>query len=219
MVSMAFTQNASFGGMIGVMVIGIRRAMFSNEAGMGNAAIVHAASKTDEPVREGLVAMLGPFIDTIIVCVMTALVVILTGVWNQPAFTQQGGDIGVTLTAAAFRSVIPWFPYILTLCIVLFAYSTMISWCYYGERGWIYLLDQCGGNGLRTVVIFRILFVVFVVIGATNPLRDVLDFSDAMIFSMAFPNILGSMLLAPQVRERVHAYWQRIRAENMPVMT
>jgi AGCS family alanine or glycine:cation symporter len=213
--SMAFTQNALYGGMVGVFVWGIRRATFSNEAGLGSAAIAHAAAKTDEPVREGIVAMIGPFIDTIIVCMMTAMVVIVTGAWNDPSIPQSAG---VTLTTKAFESSISWFPYILTISIGLFAYSTMISWCYYGERGWIYLLDHCGGLGLRTVIIFRIAFIGVIVFGAVNNLTDVLDFSDLLVLSMAFPNIVGSIVLAPRVLEKVKEYWNRyLSGEMKPV--
>ena len=212
--TMAFTKNAYYGGFFGVLIMGVRRAAFSNEAGLGSAAIAHAAAKTEEPVREGIVGMIGPFIDTIIVCFMTAMVVIITGTWNDPSISQSAG---VALTTEAFGSVISWFPYILTLCIGLFAYSTMISWCYYGERGWIYLLDHVGeeGYGLKTVVLFRIIFVVFIVVGAVSKLSDVLDFSDAMIFSMAFPNIVGSIFLAPKVLKKVRAYWERYQSGEM----
>ena len=214
--TMAFTKNAYYGGVFGVLIMGVRRAAFSNEAGLGSAAIAHAAAKTEEPVREGIVGMIGPFIDTIIVCSMTAMVVIITGTWNDPSISQSAG---VTLTTEAFGSAISWFPYILTLCIGLFAYSTMISWCYYGERGWIYLLDhiQIGGEGygLKTVVLFRIIFVIFIVVGAVSKLSDVLDFSDAMIFSMAFPNIVGSIFLAPKVLKKVRAYWERYQSGEM----
>ena len=214
--TMAFTKNAYYGGVFGVLIMGVRRAAFSNEAGLGSAAIAHAAAKTEEPVREGIVGMIGPFIDTIIVCFMTAMVVIITGTWNDPSISQSAG---VTLTTEAFGSAISWFPYILTLCIGLFAYSTMISWCYYGERGWIYLLDhiQIGGEGygLKTVVLFRIIFVIFIVVGAVSKLSDVLDFSDAMIFSMAFPNIVGSIFLAPKVLKKVRAYWERYQSGEM----
>ncbi len=210
--SMAFTGNAFYGGMIGVAMWGIRRASFSNEAGLGSAAIAHAAAKTEEPVREGIVAMIGPFIDTIIVCFMTAIVVIITGAWNDPSIPQSAG---VTLTTKAFESAISWFPYVLTVSIALFAYSTMISWGYYGERGWIYLLDHFGGSGLKTVIVFRIIFVAAIIVGAVHPLSDVLDFSDAMILSMAFPNIVGSVILAPRLLERVRDYWNRYQSGEM----
>lgn len=211
-VTMAFSNNAFYGGFVGVLVWGIKRASFSNEAGLGSAAIAHAAAKTNEPVREGIVGMVGPFIDTIVVCLMTAMVVIITGAWNDPTIPQEAG---VTLTTSAFRSVISWFPYVLTISIGLFAYSTMISWCYYGERGWIYLLDHFGGLGLKTVVIFRIIFVSFIVVGARNELGDVLLFSDLLILSMAFPNIVGSIVLAPKVLEKVKDYWDRYQSGEM----
>ena len=209
---MAFTGNAFYGGLIGVLVWGVTRAAFSNEAGLGSAAIAHAAAKTDEPVREGLVAMIGPFIDTIIICLMTALVVIITGAWADPEIPQKAG---VTLTTKAFGSVFWWFEYILALCILLFAYSTMISWCYYGERGWIYLMDHFGGAGLKTVMVFRLAFVTFVFIGAVSKLDQVLAFSDMMILCMAFPNIIGSILLAPEVLRVVQDYWKRYQSGEM----
>ena len=210
--SMAFTDNAFYGGFMGVFVWGIRRASFSNEAGLGSAAIAHAAAKTDEPVREGIIGMIGPFIDTIIVCSMTAIVVIITGAWTDPNIPQKAG---VALTTAAYGSVIGWFPYILTISIGLFAYSTMISWCYYGERGWVYILDHFGGTGLKTVIIFRVVFVACILFGAINTLADVLDFSDLLILSMAFPNIVGSIILAPRVLEKLRDYWSRYTSGEM----
>ena len=209
---MAFTENAFYGGMAGVLVWGIRRAAFSNEAGLGSAAIAHAAAKTKEPVREGLVAMIGPFIDTIVICSMTALVVIITGAWEDPNIPQEAG---VILTTEAFGRTLSWFPTILAACILLFAYSTMISWCYYGERGWIYLMDHFGGIGLRTVLGFRIIFVAFVFIGSVTKLSAVLDFSDIMILCLAFPNIVGSVILAPEVLKRVQDYWGRYTSGEM----
>ena len=234
--SMAFTDNAFYGGFVGVLVWGIRRASFSNEAGLGSAAIAHAAAKTDEPVREGIIGMIGPFIDTIIVCSMTAIVVIITGAWIDPNIPQKAG---VALTTTAFGSVIGWFPYILTISIGLFAYSTMISWCYYGERGWVYLLDHfinpllpnteswpqerrwdCliehfNGLGLKTVIIFRVVFVGCILYGAVSKLEDVLLFSDLLILSMAFPNIVGSVILAPRVLKIVRDYWGRYTSGEM----
>lgn len=215
MFSMAFTKNAFFGGLLGVLVQGVQRAAFSNEAGLGSAAIAHAAAKTDEPVREGMVAMLGPFIDTIVVCFMTAMVVIVTGQWNADAVVNAQNLQGAAVTAGAFESAISWFPEVLSVSIALFAYSTQVSWCYYGERGWIYLLDHFNGMGLKTVPIFRLIFVAFVVIGATNKLGDVLAFSDIMILSMAFPNLVGCALLAPKLRERLRDYWDRYQSGEM----
>ncbi|MEM6788440.1 MAG: alanine/glycine:cation symporter family protein [Myxococcota bacterium] len=209
MFEMAFTENAFYGGLLGVLVQGVQRAAFSNEAGLGSASIAHAAAKTDEPVREGMVAMLEPFIDTIVVCFMTAMVVIVTGQWNAPDVVNAQNLQGASVTAGAFESVISWFPEVLSISIALFAYSTQVSWCYYGERGWIYLLDHFNGAGLRSVFVFRLIFVAFVVVGATNQLGDVLAFSDIMILSMAFPNIIGCTLLAPHLRERLEDYWAR----------
>ncbi len=208
-VSDAFTGKALAGGMIGALIQGIRRAAFSNEAGLGSAAIAHSAAKTKEPLREGFVALLEPFIDTVVICNLTALVIVLTGVWNDPSFT---GD-GVQLTKHAFDQVLPWFPAVLAGCVILFAYSTMISWCYYGERGWIFLADHFGrGKGLKTVWVFRIVFCAFVYIGTIANLGAVIDFSDGMIFSMAFPNLLGCVLLSGLVAKRLNEYWPKYKA-------
>jgi AGCS family alanine or glycine:cation symporter len=212
-IRMAFTDNAFYGGIAGVLIWGIKRASFSNEAGLGSAAIAHAAARTDEPVREGIVAMIGPFIDTIIVCTMTALVVVITGTWNDPSIPQEAG---VALTTKAFGTVLPWFPVVLTICIGLFAYSTMISWCYYGERGWIYLVDHLkDGWGLKSLVGFRIFFILFIIIGAVSSLEDVLLFTDLLILSMAFPNIIGSIILAPKVLRLTRDYWSRYKSGQM----
>ncbi len=215
--TMAFTDNAVYGGMLGVVVKGFQRASFSNEAGVGSAAIAHAAARTDEPVREGLVAMLEPVIDTMIVCSMTAMVVIATGVWNDPVLAQASGDLrGVELTAAAFATALPWFPAVLTGCVLLFAYSTMISWAYYGERGWIYLVDHLGsGWGHRSLVLYRLAFVLFVYVGTVTKAENVLTFSDLMILCMALPNILGGLILAPSVKRHIDDYLNRHRAGTM----
>ncbi len=209
---MAFTDNAAFGGIVGVLVMGVQRASFSNEAGIGSAAIAHAAARTDQPVREGLVAMLEPVIDTMMVCLMTALVVVITGAWNDPQLATVGGDLkGVQLTAAAFGKEISWFPIVLTVSVLLFAYSTMISWAYYGERGWIYILDHFGeGAGHRTLIVYRCIFVGFVYVGAVTKLGQVLAFSDYMILCMALPNIIGGAILAPTVRRALADYWRKL---------
>lgn len=212
---LAFTDNALYGGAVGVMVQGVRRAAFSNEAGIGSASIAHAAAKTAEPVREGLVAMLGPLIDTVVVCSMTALVVVVTGAWNDPALG--AGLSGVQVTAAAFEREISWAPYVLALCVVMFAYSSMISWSYYGERGWVYLLDHFGGRGRQTLIVYRVVFVLFVFVGAVTKLEQVLEFSDLMILAMALPNIVGSVVLAPKVLPVVQDYWRRYASGQMRV--
>jgi len=210
----AFSARAVFGGFIGVLMMGILRAAFSNEAGLGSASIAHAAAKTDEPVREGVVAMIGPLIDTVLVCFMTSMVVIITGKWN--ATVDSAGETlqpGAIMTMDAFGSALSWFPYLLTLCILLFAFSTMIAWCYYGERGWIYLADKfTNNNGVKSVIVFRIIFIIFIFLGVISNVSDVINFSDFMILSMAFPNILGSIFLAPFVWKRAKDYLTRYKA-------
>ena len=205
-ISQAFTGPAAFGGFLGVMVMGIRRAAFSNEAGLGSAAFAHAAAKTDEPAREGMVAMIGPFIDTIVICLMTGLVCMITGVYADPQFqSSEGFVVGARMTAAAFESFIPGSRYVLAVAVVLFAYSTMISWSYYGERAWEYLF------GSRTILVYRVMFVCFVFMGAVTALSNVLSFSDMMILGMAFPNILGGVLLSPQIKACLQDYWGRLQ--------
>ena len=204
----AFNPQAFGGGLVGVLVIGVQRAAFSNEAGVGSAAIVHSAAKTEEPIREGAVALLEPFIDTIVVCSMTALVILITGAWNNADWIVEQGLAGTQLTSEAFESVLPWFPYILTLAVVLFAFSTMISWSYYGERCWESLF---GGSNL-SVYTYKAIFIFAVFIGAIVPLGAVLDFSDMMILCMAFPNVLGLILLSPKVRRDLLDYWQRYKS-------
>ncbi len=209
-VSDAFTGPAMYGGFLGVLVMGVRRAAFSNEAGLGSAAFAHAAAKTDEPAREGMVAMIGPFIDTIIICLMTALVCTITGVYADPQFqAQQGFAVGVSMTAAAFDSFIPGARYALALAVLLFAYSTMISWSYYGERAWEYLF------GARSTLIYRIVFVGFVFLGSVTALGNVLDFSDMMILGMAFPNIIGGIILSPRIKACLQDYWARLQRGEM----
>lgn len=197
----AFSPDAAFGGFLGVLIIGIKRAVFSNEAGIGSAAIAHSAAKTSDPVEEGAVALLEPFIDTIIVCSMTALVIIITGAYSDPTNNllienNQGG----ALTSAAMGSVIPWFPYILSLAVFLFAFSTMISWSYYGERCWSYLF------GDNSSIIYKTLFLLFTFLGSIITATKILDFSDLMILGMAFPNILGLMILSGNVKHLLIKY-------------
>ncbi len=202
----AFNPTAMAGGLVGVLVVGVQRAAFSNEAGVGSASIAHSAAKTDEPVREGAVALLGPFIDTIVVCSMTALVILITNAWNNEKWIVDQGLKGAALTSQAFRNEISWFPWVLSFAVVMFAYSTIISWSYYGERCWEILF------GSRSTILYKILTVTFVFIGAIVNLGAVLDFSDMMILSMAFPNILGAVLLAPKVKRDLADYWKRYKA-------
>jgi AGCS family alanine or glycine:cation symporter len=205
-VSNAFSPEGVTGGVIAVLVLGFRRAAFSNEAGIGSSSIAHAAVKTREPVSQGYVAMLEPFIDTVIVCTTTALLITVTV--YEPGMVSDGTISGVELTSSAFASVIPWFPYVLAIIIMLFAYSTMISWSYYGLEGCIYLF----GSNRWTKTIFNTIFCLFVVLGCTTQLGAILDFSDAMVFAMALANVLGLYLLAPVVKRELNAYWTRLRA-------
>jgi len=202
----AFTPEAGLGGIIGVLVVGFQRAAFSSEAGIGSAAIAHSTARTKYPVREGIVALLEPFIDTIVVCTMTALVIIITGVYNSPETADLvASKQGAALTSAAFGTVISWFPLVLTLAVVLFAFSTMISWSYYGERCWSYLFGE------QSAMVFRIMFVGVVFLGSVTSASNILDFSDLMILSMAFPNLLGLYLLQGKVRAALDVYMQKLR--------
>ena len=201
----AFSPEAGKGGLIGVLIVGFQRAAFSNEAGVGSASIAHSAASTDEPVREGIVALLEPFVDTIVVCTMTGLVVVITG-----AYQQETGD-GVLMTSAAFGSVIDWFPLILSFAVVSFAFSTMISWSYYGERCATFLFGEAAS------LPYKVIFLFFVVFGAVFKLGNVLDFSDLMILGMAFPNILGLLLLSGKVKGSLDDYWERYRSGKMVV--
>lgn len=206
----AFSPEAGLGGVIGVMIQGIRRGAFSNEAGVGSAAIAHSAVRTKYPASEGIVALLEPFVDTVIICTMTALVIIITNF--DAGFMEYGVEIkeGVEITATAFDTVIPHFSIVLTIAVILFAFSTMISWSYYGMQGWKFLF----GRGRVTDMVYKVLFLVFVVIGASISLGAVIDFSDAMIFAMVVPNIIGVILLTPVVRKELNKYNKAIAVKK-----
>lgn len=257
-ITSAFSNEAMTGGFVGVLIQGIRRAAFSNEAGIGSAPIAHAAVKTSKPASEGLVALLEPFTDTVIVCTMTALVIVITGQWKVDAVAKADGialmnqkqgieevvtlkegselrllmkmdkdgwqeakDLGsgtlgwinikeakladqfemrldISKTSAAFGEKISWFPYVLTIAVVLFAFSTMISWSYYGEQGLIYLM---GGRKPIAVLAYKLIFCVFVVIGAAASLGNVLRVSDALLFAMVIPNMIGLYILLPVIKK------------------
>ena len=199
----AFNSDAALGGVIGVLIQGFRRAAFSNEAGVGSASIAHAAAKTSEPVSEGIVSLLEPLIDTVVICTMTALVIIITG-----HHVDTGGLGGVQLTSSAFGSVISWFPYLLVVAIFLFAFSTMVSWSYYGLKSWEYLF----GKSKFSEYSYKIIFLIFIVIGSSVSLGAVLDFSDMMILAMAFPNILGLLFLSKEVRSDLDSYFARLKS-------
>jgi len=202
----AFSPTAVGGGMIGVLVQGFKRAVFSSEAGIGSAAIAHSAAAVKYPVRQGFVALYEPLIDTIIICTMTALVIIITGVYNAPEYAPLiAASKGAALTAKAFGSVISWFPAILSLSVVLFAYSTMISWSYYGERCWTYAFGE------RFSIIYRIIFLAFIVLASLVSAGNILDFSDLLLLSMAFPNFIALYLLQGKVANALKSYINRLR--------
>jgi len=206
----AFSGLGIAGGLVGVMIQGIRRGAFSNEAGVGSAAIAHSAVRTKYPASEGIVALLEPFVDTVVICTMTALVIIITNFDGQ--FMEYGVEIkeGVELTAIAFNEVIPNFSIILTIAVILFAFSTMISWSYYGMQGWKYLF----GKGKTTDLVYKLLFLFFVVVGSSISLGAVIDFSDAMIFAMVVPNIIGVIILTPVVRNELNRYMKAINKKE-----
>ncbi len=202
----AFTPTAGLGGLIGVLIQGFRRAGFSNEAGIGSAAIAHSAAKTNHPVTEGLVALYEPFIDTVVICTITALVIIISGVEGVGAGSDGIG--GIALTSSAFASGVSWFPYVLTFAAVLFAFSTMISWSYYGMRAWTYLF----GHGSAQETTYKVLFLIFIVIGSSVNLGAVIEFSDAMLFAMALPNIIGLYFLAPVVKRELKSFMEKLKS-------
>ena len=202
----AFSPEGVAGGAIGVLVQGFKRAAFSNEAGVGSASIAHSAVKTKYAASEGLVALLEPFIDTVVVCTMTALVLIITG--NVAAENSSLNDAqAILLTSGAFESVISWFPYVLTIAVVLFAFSTMISWSYYGFQGWAYLF----GRSKKMEYLYKIIFCLFVIVGSAASLGSVIGFSDAMIFAMMVPNMVGIVILAPKVKKELVRFMDAIK--------
>ncbi|SEN43196.1 alanine/glycine:cation symporter family protein [Palleronia pelagia] len=217
----AFTGLGVAGGFTGALIQGFRRAAFSNEAGIGSAAIAHSAVKTKEPVTEGYVALLEPFIDTVVICTMTALVIVITGVLQQDAETgmyvwnaelgriaTEGDVSGVALTSAAYAQAFSWFPPLLAISVVLFAFSTMLSWSYYGLKAWTYIL----GEGRMKELIFKIIFCLFIIIGSAASLGPVIDFSDAMLFSMAIVNIIALYFLMPIVKAELSRYQGKLRS-------
>ena len=209
----AFSPTGITGGLVGVLIQGFRRAAFSNEAGIGSASIAHSAVITQYPASEGLVALLEPFIDTVIVCTMTALVLIISSA-NPNEFTMVYGQKipdGVVATSQAFASNISWFPWVLAIAVILFAFSTMISWSYYGFQAWTYLF----GRAKWKEYMYKILFCLFVIVGSAASLSAVIDFSDAMIFAMMVPNMVGLFLLAPRVRDELKRYLKAIKASKI----
>jgi len=209
----AFSPTAIAGGIVGVIVQGFKRAAFSNEAGIGSASIAHSAVKTKHPASEGLVALLEPFIDTVVVCTMTALVIVISNF--DGSVMSYGVEVGdntkaVVATSGAFAATIPWFPWVMMVAVTLFAFSTMISWSYYGYQAWSYLF----GRSKALEYVYKAIFCVFVVIGSAASLKNVLDFSDAMIFAMLVPNMIGLFFLFPRVKEELSKYMAAIKASK-----
>ncbi len=193
----AFSPQAGYGGFVGVLLVGTQRAFFSNESGLGSAAIVHSTARTNSPVSQGMIGMLGPFIDTVLICSVTALVIIVTGVYSN-----NGGIQGIELTSLAFESALPGFKYILTLTVFLFAFSTMITWSYYGSKGVSFFF----GESSIANVIFKGFFCLCVIVGASANLENMISFTDAAIFSLAIPNIIGLYLFAPEIKRDIKEY-------------
>lgn len=204
-ISGAFSAEGVSGGALGVMIIGFQRAVFSNEAGIGSAAIAHSAVRTNEPMTEGYVALLEPFIDTVVICTITALVIITT-FYYEPNFTE---DLdGIAMTSAAFERNISWSPYTIAIAGILFAFSTMIAWSYYGLKGWTYLVGESRAADLG----FKAVFCAFIVIGCSIQLSAVLDFSDALVFLICIPNILGLYMLTPTLANKLENYTARLQS-------
>ena len=200
----AFSPEGMSGGVIGVMIIGFQRAVFSNEAGIGSASIAHSAVQTREPITEGYVSLLEPFIDTVVICTLTALVIITT-FYYDPNF--HDGLDGVGMTSAAFERNISWSPYLVAIAGILFAFSTMVAWAYYGLKGWTYLV----GENSWAATGFKVVFCLMVAVGSSIQLGAVLDFSDAMVFLICVPNIIGLYLLSPVVRRELSLYNQKVK--------
>ncbi len=200
----AFTGEGVAGGILGVLIMGLRRATFSNEAGLGTASIAHAAAKTKEPVAEGLVALVEPFIDTVVICTMTALVIILTG-----AYQMTGDYDGIALTSYAFDTFFDGFRYILTIAVPLFAFSTTITYYYYGERALDYLTS---GNSKAALNIYKFTYLLVIVIGSAMQLTAVMDFADAALLALGFPNLIGLFILRKEVKALLDDYWSRLKA-------
>lgn len=209
--SEAFAPTAVAGGIIGSIIQGFKRAAFSSEAGLGSAAIAHAPAKVKYPVRQGMVSLYEPFIDTIIICTMTALVIIITGVYDPANGFNELIDSGqgAALTSAAYGTVISWFPLILSLSIVLFSFSTLVSWSYYGERAWVYLF------GVKSSIVFKLIFLAFIVMASVVETKTMITFSELLILGMALPNILGLYILSGDVKNELKMYLHKLKTGEL----
>ena len=211
-ISEAFHPTAVAGGVAGAMVQGFQRAVFSNEAGLGSAGIAHSVAKVKYPVRQGMVSLYEPFIDTVVVCTMTALVVILTGTYaggTEALDIAIAAKQGAVITSTAFGSVVSWFPNILGIAIFLFAFSTMISWSYYGERAWVYLF------GIKTSIIYKLIFLACIVIATIANTGLMVDISSTLFLALAIPNIFGLLLMSGDVREMLTDYLKKLKSGEL----
>ncbi|WPO75519.1 alanine/glycine:cation symporter family protein [Streptomyces sp. KN37] len=208
----AFNPQGVAGGVIGALIIGFQRAAFSNEAGLGSAPIAHSAVKTKHPASEGLVALLEPFIDTVVICTMTALTIVIANPASWAEARKSNGESigGVTITSDAFGTVMPWFPYILTVAVLLFAVSTVLTWGYYGLKAWTYLFGRTRGSELT----FKVLYTLFAVAGSLLTLETLIGMADAVLFMLAVINIIGLYLLAPVVKRELNSFLEFVRARN-----
>ena len=206
----AFEAQSVTGGMVGAIIVGFQRALFSNEAGIGSASIAHSAVQTNDPASEGLVSLLEPFIDTVVICTLSSLVIVTTA---YPHGLMDSGLEGIALTSASFAHHVSWAPYPLAVAALLFAFSTSVAWSYYGLKAWTYLF----GEGFVTQLLFKTVFCVFIALGCMIQLTAVLDFSDAMVFLIAIPNILGLYLYAPEVKRDINDYIRRVKAGKVHI--
>ena len=207
----AFSPESAYGGFVGVLVLGMQRAVFSNEAGLGSAAIAHSVARVNHPVEEGAVALLEPFIDTVLICTMTALVIVITGAYEQPEYADLiRQNKGAALTSSAMGEVVPWFPYVLSVAVFLFAFSTIISWSYYGERCFSFVF------GDKKSLIYKGLLLLVIFLGAIATSKNILNFGDLMILGMAFPNLIGVLWLSGTVKKSLKEYQQKIKTKPLP---
>ena len=207
----AFSTSAIYGGMLGAIIQGFQRAVFSSEAGIGSSPVAHAPAKTKYPVRQGMVALYEPFIDTVVICTMTALVIVITGVYTHDGAYSAliEAKQGAALTSAAYGTVIEWFPIVLSVSITLFAFSTMISWSYYGERAWVYLF------GSKFSIVYKLMFISLTVIGTVVSTSILVDFSFMLLLAMALPNILGLFILSGEVKRLLEDYLSKLKSGEL----
>ncbi|MEW1927523.1 alanine/glycine:cation symporter family protein [Streptomyces sp. NPDC088360] len=207
----AFNPQGVAGGVLGALIVGFKRAAFSNEAGLGSAPIAHSAVKTKHPASEGLVALLEPFIDTVVICTMTALTIVIANPASWGEARKDPDSIGgVTITSDAFATVMPWFPYILTIAVMLFAISTVLTWGYYGLKAWTYLFGRSKASELT----YKVVYTLFAIAGSLLTLQTLIDMADAVLFMLAVINIIGLYLLAPVVKRELNSFLEFVRARN-----